>query len=31
VLAATLLDNFEGAMLGYAETGRMVREARAAL
>lgn len=28
--ARTLLDNFEGAMLGYAEIGRMVYEARSA-
>jgi yecA family protein len=28
-LARTLLDNFEGAMLGYAEIGRMVYQARA--
>jgi yecA family protein len=27
--ARTMLDNFEGAMLGYAEIGRMVYEARA--
>jgi yecA family protein len=27
-LARTLLDNFEGAMLGYAEIGRMVYQAR---
>jgi hypothetical protein len=30
VLAQTLLDNFEGAMLGYAEIGRLVYSARAA-
>jgi yecA family protein len=28
VLAQTLLDNFEGAMLGYAEIGRLVYQAR---
>jgi len=28
VLAQTLLDNFEGAMLGYAEIGRLIYQAR---
>ena len=27
-LAQTLLDNFEGAMMGYAEIGRMIYQAR---
>jgi yecA family protein len=29
-VARTMLDNFEGAMLGYAEIGRMIHEARSA-
>lgn len=28
VLAQSLLDNFEGAMMGYADIGRMIRQAR---
>jgi hypothetical protein len=28
VLAQTLLDNFEGAMMGYAEIGRLIYQAR---
>jgi len=27
-LAQTLLDNFEGAMMGYAEVGRLIYQAR---